>query len=438
MASAQASAIVVGAGVSGLSAALRLAAQGVKVTVLEARDRVGGRVLTAELSSTFPDPCFFDLGAAWVHGSINSPVYDVLKEAGALTCESRFDEEVYSVGVSAKSDLEPHIARAERLQTDQLAAVRKLQSDMLSSAKEAYGSGPDCADVSVLDASLKHAQKTMAHELSVFKGVTFPGSFDDMASTQEERLFWYTWQSQSDFMGAELSGLSIAGYGDDITLEGHNHDIAGGYSRFVDVLHKRAQANSNIAIVLNSAISAIEQTGHSVRIASSTGQYQGDYAVVTLPLGVLKESLGIPINTWGARVNVSVEPFQNKVAFVPELSVNKRNAIAGIGVSLLHKVGLAFEKPFWSPDATFIDCVGPTFTSTCWVHFPDRWGSVFFVIHSLTSYDSGNAQGWAGENHLAVLYTRARTAMEFEDLTDDEAIDAFMKMLRKIYGPVSR
>ena len=38
--------IVIGAGVSGLAAAKDLSAQGVEVVVLEARDRIGGRVQT--------------------------------------------------------------------------------------------------------------------------------------------------------------------------------------------------------------------------------------------------------------------------------------------------------------------------------------------------------------------------------------------------------
>ncbi|MEM7798308.1 MAG: FAD-dependent oxidoreductase [Chloroflexota bacterium] len=54
--------IVVGAGLSGLTAAVRLAETGLKVTILEARDRIGGRIYSAPLPGT---PHRFDLGPAW-------------------------------------------------------------------------------------------------------------------------------------------------------------------------------------------------------------------------------------------------------------------------------------------------------------------------------------------------------------------------------------
>jgi monoamine oxidase len=59
--SAAPTAVVIGAGVAGLKAAADLAAKGVAVTVLEGRDRVGGRVWTV---NTPGGP--LELGAQWV------------------------------------------------------------------------------------------------------------------------------------------------------------------------------------------------------------------------------------------------------------------------------------------------------------------------------------------------------------------------------------
>ena len=64
---ARAGAIVIGAGVSGLKAALDLLSQGIApVTILEARARVGGRVETLQ---TQYGPV--ELGAQWIHGQPN-------------------------------------------------------------------------------------------------------------------------------------------------------------------------------------------------------------------------------------------------------------------------------------------------------------------------------------------------------------------------------
>ncbi|MBK8003133.1 MAG: FAD-dependent oxidoreductase [Gemmatimonadetes bacterium] len=57
-----ASVIVIGAGVAGLAAAGRLARAGVRVTVLEARNRVGGRLWTLRDAAGAP----FELGPEWV------------------------------------------------------------------------------------------------------------------------------------------------------------------------------------------------------------------------------------------------------------------------------------------------------------------------------------------------------------------------------------
>ena len=56
--------VVVGGGMAGIAAARKLQQNGHKVTLLEARDRMGGRVWTAT-SLGFPT----DLGASWIHGA---------------------------------------------------------------------------------------------------------------------------------------------------------------------------------------------------------------------------------------------------------------------------------------------------------------------------------------------------------------------------------
>ena len=55
--------LVIGAGIAGITAARHLQNNGHQVTVLEGRDRLGGRIHTKKFGNTS-----IDLGAAWIHG----------------------------------------------------------------------------------------------------------------------------------------------------------------------------------------------------------------------------------------------------------------------------------------------------------------------------------------------------------------------------------
>jgi monoamine oxidase len=74
----QADAAIVGAGAAGLMAARTLAQAGLKVLVLEARKRAGGRIRTLRPKGL---PCALELGAEFVHG--DAPLTrEILDEAG--------------------------------------------------------------------------------------------------------------------------------------------------------------------------------------------------------------------------------------------------------------------------------------------------------------------------------------------------------------------
>src|SRR5258708_16274939 len=70
--------IIIGAGAAGLGAARRLAAAGVAVRVVEARNRVGGRAWTARSPSGLP----IELGCAWLHSADENELCPLAVQAG--------------------------------------------------------------------------------------------------------------------------------------------------------------------------------------------------------------------------------------------------------------------------------------------------------------------------------------------------------------------
>ncbi|MSO79756.1 MAG: FAD-dependent oxidoreductase [Acidimicrobiia bacterium] len=81
--------VVVGAGVAGLAAARMLHDHGFAVTVLEARDRTGGRIRT---DHSLGQP--LDLGASWIHGTDGNPIADLARDRGIRTVKTEYENSV--------------------------------------------------------------------------------------------------------------------------------------------------------------------------------------------------------------------------------------------------------------------------------------------------------------------------------------------------------
>jgi monoamine oxidase len=96
--------VIVGAGIAGLAAGRRLAAAGRRVAILEARDRVGGRIHTHRVAPGVP----IELGAEFVHGRPPA-LWGLIREANLPTYELEGSELRYEGGRrSALSDLPSH------------------------------------------------------------------------------------------------------------------------------------------------------------------------------------------------------------------------------------------------------------------------------------------------------------------------------------------
>jgi monoamine oxidase len=72
---------------AGLGAARVLADGGAKVTVIEARDRIGGRTHTSHIWPDLP----VDLGASWIHGVTGNPLTVLADQIGAARTLSPYD-----------------------------------------------------------------------------------------------------------------------------------------------------------------------------------------------------------------------------------------------------------------------------------------------------------------------------------------------------------
>ncbi len=80
------SVVVVGAGAAGLAAARELTRAGVKATVIEARNRIGGRIHT-DRSRGYA----VDLGASWLHGPIGNPLRKEVERLRMPRAETDYD-----------------------------------------------------------------------------------------------------------------------------------------------------------------------------------------------------------------------------------------------------------------------------------------------------------------------------------------------------------
>ncbi len=124
--------IVVGSGAAGLAAAGRLADAGVAVAVVEARDRIGGRVHT---DTTLGTPV--DLGASWIHGVRRNPLTAICDEAGIERVATDYDDWQVLDATGATLDWE----RLPREYTQVVEVVNEYAADIEDLAPSAPDEG---------------------------------------------------------------------------------------------------------------------------------------------------------------------------------------------------------------------------------------------------------------------------------------------------------
>jgi monoamine oxidase len=309
-----ADALVLGAGAAGLSAAAQLAQAGRSVVVLEARDRIGGRIFTrSDTDLNFP----LELGAEFIHGPAPQTI-ELLHRSGGFAIDTA------GTRWSARDD---RLTPREKV----FDAVQRLMQGVRSLGEE---------DLSVEDFLARFATDRALDGARAYARMMVEGFDAADPRRASVRAIAEEWDS----------------------MDGGQSRPAGGYGALLSQL---ARSVGDLHIRLQTAVRSVEWGSGGVKVSATSPaghlEATGRCALLALPISVLQ----LPPDAPGA------------IRFAPTLH-EKSAALRGISAGPVIKVLLRFRRAFWeelqggrfreggflhSPEAAF---------PTVWTQLPAR------------------------------------------------------------------
>lgn len=281
--------VVIGAGVSGLTAARFLAQAGQRVVVLEARDRIGGRTHTERA-----DGVSTDVGASWIHGIDGNPLTDVAKAFGMSMVE-------FTVG-SYQPDGRPiayYGPTGERLS---VAAVQKFADDIREFDRHLQA----VINVSELGSTYLDAIDTTLAGL-------------EWEANRAQRVREFVLHRSEEQFGVWAGNLDAHGLDDD-TVEGDEVVFPDGFNQLA------ANLATGLDVRLEHVAARVVWNRGGLIVRTEKGEFAGARAVITAPIGVLKSG---------------------DLIFEPALPDPVASAISGFEMNNFEKVFLRFSTKFW-------------------------------------------------------------------------------------------
>lgn len=183
----------------------------------------------------------------------------------------------------------------------------------------------------------------------------------------------------------DWSQLSAWHFDDGKDFGGDEAIVVPGFGPIVDHLAR------GLDIRLGEPVRRIAPLRSGVEVATPGGTHHATAAIVTVPLGVLKAG---------------------RIAFAEPLDQSRQRAIDGLGMGLLNKCLLRFDRVFWPAQMDWIDFLGPT--ETLWADW--------------TSYLGATGQP------LLAAFNAARMADEVEGWDDRTTAASAVEALRAMFG----
>lgn len=235
--------IVIGAGIAGLSAAGLLHKLGYKVLVLEARNRIGGRIWTFKHSTSVN----LDLGAFWLHYLKKNPLKALADKHKIKIAKTDFNSLVICDPEGQKID-----ARRKKAALCRFADFSRFAEIFKKMRKECF------SIQDILDVYLSK-QVTPLEEVPTLKYLA---------------KHWV-----EDAYGADLSGISPHYFDPEGSKDAY---FPGGWDQIIRILSK------NLNIQTDHKVEKIIYGEDTVKIHTNRASFESVYCISTIPLGILK------------------------------------------------------------------------------------------------------------------------------------------------------
>lgn len=293
--------VVVGAGISGLTTARLLTDAGQRVVVLEARERIGGRVHTSRV-----DGRITDLGASWIHGIDDGPVWAATQALGMRAAE--FTVGSYQAGGRPITYYGPEGDRLSQEQADAFIDDVQTVDDRLGVLLASVGPGTSYAEVAdrALDAL-------------------------DWAPDRVQRAREFLQHRTEEQYGVWIADMDAHGLDDDQT-NGDEVLFPDGYDQLATGLA------TGLDIRVGQPVTRIDWSPSGARVTTTDLSLAARHVVVTVPVGVLQSA---------------------DLVISPPLPAPVTAALSNLAMNDFEKVFLRFDEHFWDADVYAIRRQGP-------------------------------------------------------------------------------
>ncbi|GFZ02671.1 polyamine oxidase 1 [Actinidia rufa] len=340
------SVIIVGAGVSGISAAKVLAENGVDdILILEASDRIGGRIRKDEFGGVS-----VELGAGWiagVGGKESNPVWELARKSGLRTCFSDYSNARYNI-YDRSGKIFPSGIAADSYKKAVDSAIQKLRNQ----------------EANLESDLLKFSEPSSTPKTPIELAIDF--ILHDFEMAEVEPISTYVDFGEREFLVADERG--------------YEHLL---YKMAETFLLTSEGEIMDSRLKLNKVVRELQHSRNGITLKTEDGcVYEANYVILSVSIGVLQSQL---------------------ISFRPPFPRWKMEAIEKCDVMVYTKIFLKFPYKFWpcGPEKEFfIYADERRGYYTFWQHMETAYPGSNILVVTLTNGESKRVEAQSDRETL--------------------------------------